>query len=66
MFAINKIWNACHILCQTERLFMVRFCMGSIIHTGEPICSIIAGGKNEQQVEDLLLSRQQQLMNLLR
>lgn len=41
-------------------------CLGVIIHTGEPICSIIAGGKNEQQVEDLLLSRQQQLMNLLR
>ncbi len=41
-------------------------CLGTIIHTGEPICSIIAGGKNEQQVEDLLLSRQQQLMNLLR
>jgi len=38
---------------------------GSIINTGEPICSIIAGGKNEQQVEDLLLSRQQQLMNLI-
>jgi len=39
--------------------------VGSIINTGEPICSIIAGGKNEQQVEDLLLSRQQQLMNLI-
>jgi len=39
--------------------------VGSIINTGEPICSIIAGGKNEQQVEDLLLLRQQQLMNLI-
>lgn len=39
---------------------------GSIIHTGEPICSIIAGGKNEQQVESLLLMRQQQILNLLR
>lgn len=38
---------------------------GSIIYTGMPICSIIAGGKNEQQVEDLLLLRQQQLMKLL-
>jgi len=39
--------------------------IASIIHIGMPICSIIAGGKNEQQVEDLLLSRQQQLMNLI-
>lgn len=39
---------------------------GSIINTGMPICSIIAGGKNEQQVENLLLSRQQQLTKLLR
>jgi methenyltetrahydromethanopterin cyclohydrolase len=40
-------------------------CEGSIINTGDPICSIIAGGKNEQQVEGLLLSRQQQLTKLL-
>jgi len=39
---------------------------GSIIHTGEPICSIIAGGRNEQQVEGLLVSRQQQILNHLR
>ncbi len=38
----------------------------AIIHTGMPICSIMAGGKNERQVEGLLLARQQQLMNLLR
>ena len=38
----------------------------SIINTGMPICSIIAGGKNEQQVDDLLLLRQQQLIKLLR
>jgi len=37
----------------------------SIINTGSPICSIIAGGKNERQVEDLLLFRQQQLTKLL-
>jgi len=37
----------------------------SIINTGMPICSIIAGGKNEQQVEDLLLVRQKQLKNFL-
>ncbi|NOQ76952.1 MAG: ATP-dependent carboxylate-amine ligase, partial [Methylococcaceae bacterium] len=38
---------------------------GSIIHTGMPICSIIAGGKNERQVEGLLRMRQQQLIKLL-
>ncbi len=38
---------------------------GAIINTGMPICSIIAGGKNEQQVESLLLLRQQQLTKLL-
>lgn len=40
-------------------------CEGSIINTGDPICSIIAGGKNERQVEDSLLLRQQQLTKLL-
>lgn len=39
---------------------------GVIIKTGMPICSIIAGGKNEQQVERLLLLRQQQLMKILK
>jgi len=38
---------------------------GSIINTAMPICSIIAGGKNEQQVDDLLLERQRQLIKLL-
>ena len=38
----------------------------SFIHTGQPICSIIADGKNEQQVFENLLSRQQQLSKLLR
>ena len=38
----------------------------SFIHTGKPICSIIADGKNEQHVFDNLQSRQQQLSKLLR
>ncbi len=38
---------------------------GSIINTAMPICSIIADGKNEQQVDDLLCLRQQQLIKLL-
>lgn len=38
---------------------------GSIINTAMPICSIIAGGKNEQQVDDLLQERQRQLIKLL-
>lgn len=38
---------------------------GSFIHTAMPICSIIAGGKNEQQVDDIMLLRQQQLKKLL-
>ncbi|MCK4842395.1 MAG: ATP-grasp domain-containing protein [Methylococcales bacterium] len=39
--------------------------MGSIIHTGMPICSIIARDKNEQQIKDLLLLRQQEIKQLL-
>jgi len=38
---------------------------GSIIHTGMPICSIIADGKNEPQINSLLLNRQQYLKKLL-
>jgi methenyltetrahydromethanopterin cyclohydrolase len=38
----------------------------SFIHTGKPICSIIADGKNEQQVFENLKLRQQQLSKLLR
>jgi len=38
---------------------------GSIIHTGMPICSIIADGKNEPQINNLLLNRQQYLKKLL-
>ena len=38
----------------------------SFIHTGKPICSIIADGKNEQHVFDNLQSRQQQLSKFLR
>ena len=38
----------------------------SFIHTGQPICSIIANGKNEQQVFKNLQLRQQQLSKLLR
>ena len=38
----------------------------SFIHTGQPICSIIADGKNEQQVFKNLQLRQQQLSKLLR
>jgi len=37
---------------------------GAIIHTGMPICSIIADGQNERQVEDLLQARQQTLIKL--
>lgn len=37
----------------------------SIIHTGMPICSIIAGGKNEQQMNDLLLDRHNVIKQLL-
>ena len=37
----------------------------SFIHTGQPICSIIADGKNEQQVFKNLQLRQQQLSKLL-
>ena len=36
-----------------------------LINTGMPICSIIASGKSEQQVTDLLLSRKQQLIKRL-
>lgn len=39
---------------------------GSFIHTGMPICSIIADGKNEQHVFENLQFRQQQLSKLLR
>lgn len=35
------------------------------IHTGQPICSIIAGGENEQQVKDELLLKQQTINQLL-
>lgn len=38
---------------------------GAIINTATPICSIIARGKNEQQVKDLLLLRQQYIKQLL-
>jgi methenyltetrahydromethanopterin cyclohydrolase len=38
---------------------------GSIINTGMPICSIIAGGENEQFVENELLSKQQFIHKLL-
>ncbi len=37
----------------------------SIINTDEPICSIIACGKTEQQVMDLLKARTQQLFKLI-
>ena len=39
---------------------------GSLIHTATPICSIIAGGKKEQKVKDLLLLRQEKLKKLLK
>lgn len=38
---------------------------GSFIHTGLPICSIIAGGENEQQVINLLQSRYRIIQKLL-
>ena len=38
----------------------------SFIHTGMPICSIIANGKNEQQVLENLQLRQNQLSKLIR
>ncbi len=38
---------------------------GAKIHTAMPICSIIAGGKNEQVVENSLLSKQQIIYRLL-
>ena len=38
----------------------------AIIHTAMPICSIIAGGKNEQDVEDSLLSKQHIIYRLLK
>ncbi len=39
---------------------------GAKIHTAMPICSIIAGDKNERNVEDSLLSRQQIIYRLLK
>jgi methenyltetrahydromethanopterin cyclohydrolase len=39
---------------------------GSLIHTGLPICSIIAAGENEQYVEEALLFKQQIIQQLLR
>lgn len=38
---------------------------GCFIHTGQPICSIIACGKNEQQVKDELLLKQRTIIKLL-
>ena len=38
---------------------------GTLIYTGQPICSIIASGKNEQQMNDLLLFRQHAIKQLL-
>jgi methenyltetrahydromethanopterin cyclohydrolase len=40
-------------------------CAGSNIHIGMPICSIIASGTNEQQVEEILLIREKKLSKLL-
>ena len=40
--------------------------IGALIHTGYPICSIIARGKSEQQVLDKLLLKQQLVKQLLK
>ena len=64
IFAKQKLFIEAHINWPSWGLDIP--CKGSIIHTGMPICSIIAGGKNEQAVESLLLSRQKQLINLLK
>ena len=39
---------------------------GSIIHTGMPICSIIASKKSEQQLKDLLLLRRRLIYQILK